>query len=97
MTGEPHVASTMLDPQMEAARELLLAAMRRHADSLPTLLLCDLRAAADELVDPTVLPTLSHADDYTEVEQMMACAHTADSSSRSNGRSPHCPVFEEPT
>lgn len=62
MTSEPHVGSTMLDPQMEADRELLLAALRRHADSLPSLLLCDLRAASDELVDPLVLPTLSHVD-----------------------------------
>ncbi len=62
MTTEPPVGSTLLDPQMEADRELLLAALRRHADSLPSLLLCDLRAAADELVDPLVLPTLSHVD-----------------------------------
>lgn len=62
MTSEPHVGSTMLDRQMEANRELLLAAMRRHADSLPTVLLYDLGAAADELVDPLVLPTLSHVD-----------------------------------
>lgn len=68
MTTEPHAGSTMLDPQMEADRELLLAALRRHADTLPTVLLYDLGAAADELVDPLVLPTLSHVDPADTVD-----------------------------
>jgi len=60
--SEPQVGSAMLDRQIEADRELLRAVLRRHAATLPTLVLGDLGAAADELVDPLVLPTLMHVD-----------------------------------
>ncbi len=43
---------------VDADRELLLAALRRHAAALPTSVVFALSAAADELVDPLVPPTL---------------------------------------
>jgi len=60
--SEPQFGSALLDRQIEADRELLRAVLRRHADTLPTLVLGDLGAAADELVDPLVLPTLMYVD-----------------------------------
>lgn len=41
---------------MQADRELLLATARRHAGGVSTEVLCALSAAADELVDPLMLP-----------------------------------------
>lgn len=52
-----------MDACVEAHRELLLAMLRRHADALPTSVVLSLSAAADELVDPLVPPTLSQIDE----------------------------------
>lgn len=43
---------------VDTDRELLLAALRRHAEALPTSAVFALSAAADELVDPLVSPAL---------------------------------------
>ena len=47
---------------MEANRELLWPLLRRRGEELPTVALCAVAAAADELVDPLVLPTLMAVD-----------------------------------
>ncbi|MGI8433137.1 MAG: hypothetical protein ACR2LE_00095, partial [Nocardioidaceae bacterium] len=74
--GESEEAgSALLDRQMEVDRELLRAVLRRHADRLPTLILGDLCAAADELVDPLVLPTLVDIDPAETVD-LLAVVHT---------------------
>lgn len=62
----------MLDPAVEADRELLLAVLRRHGDGLSTEVLCGLAAAADELVDPLVLPTLVEVEDSASADVAVA-------------------------
>ena len=51
-----------MNAAMEANRELLWPLLRRRGEELPTVALCAVAAAADELVDPLVLPTLMAVD-----------------------------------
>ncbi len=75
MGESDEAGSALLDRQIEADRELLRAVLRRHADRLPTLIVGDLCAAADELVDPLVLPTLVDIDPADTVD-LLAVVHT---------------------
>lgn len=52
-----------MDSGVEADRELLLATARRHEADLSSEVLFGLIAAADELIEPLVLPTLIHVDE----------------------------------
>lgn len=52
-----------MNAAVEADRELLLATLRRHADALPTGVVCSLSEATDELVDPLALPVPRHVDE----------------------------------
>lgn len=51
-----------MDVAIEGDRELLLAAFGRHDDKLPLEVSLALTAAADELVESGVLPTLFRVD-----------------------------------
>jgi len=51
-----------MNAAMEANRELLWPLLRRRGEELPTVALCAVATAADELVDPLVLPTLMAVD-----------------------------------
>lgn len=57
-----------MDLAVEADRELLAALLRRHGEALPVDVWCAVSAAADELIDPLVAPTLVEVDETASAD-----------------------------